>query len=442
MLLFDSRAIAVLNRLNSAGYEAYLVGGCVRDSLRNVAIHDYDATTSALPEEILQVFSDTPVIETGIRHGTVTVVFQGLAVEVTTYRVDGEYADSRHPNQVTFTRNLREDLARRDFTVNALAWSEETGVVDFFGGMDDLAQGMLRCVGEPRTRFEEDGLRILRGLRFASVLQFSLESATESALRLEKHRLTMVSAERIREELKKMLCGDGAFDVLSSFSDVLGVVFPELLPTVGFDQRNFHHVYSLYEHLIHTVKNVPPLPRLRLAALFHDLGKPATFSVDPQGVGHFYGHAQKSAEMAEEILARLRFSNAERREIIPLIRHHDAPIDPTPTAVRRKLNKLGEDGFFDLISLMRADNLALNPEFHHRQKTYDELEAIAREILAEEPCFSLRHLAVKGNDLMALGYQGKEIGEILRVLLAAVMDDLVENRREDLLDYWKSRENK
>ncbi|MBQ1966182.1 MAG: HD domain-containing protein [Clostridia bacterium] len=441
-MLFDSRAIAVLNRLNSAGYEAYLVGGCVRDSLRNVAIHDYDATTSALPEEILQVFPDTPVIETGIRHGTVTVVFQGLAVEVTTYRVDGEYADSRHPNQVTFTRNLREDLARRDFTVNALAWSEEAGVVDFFGGMDDLAQGILRCVGEPRTRFEEDGLRILRGLRFASVLQFSLEPATESALRLEKHRLTMVSAERIREELIKMLCGDGAFDVLSSFSDVLGVVLPELLPTVGFDQRNFHHVYPLYEHLIHTVKNVPPLPRLRLAALFHDLGKPATFSVDPQGVGHFYGHAQKSAEMAEEILERLRFSNAERREIIPLIRHHDAPIEPTATAVRRKLNKLGEDGFFDLISLMRADNLALNPEFHHRQKTYDELEAIAREILAEEPCFSLRHLAVKGNDLMALGYQGKEIGEILRVLLAAVMDDLVENRREDLLDYWKSRENK
>ncbi|MBQ1272533.1 MAG: HD domain-containing protein [Clostridia bacterium] len=441
-MLFDSRAIAVLNRLNSAGYEAYLVGGCVRDSLRNVAIHDYDATTSALPEEILQVFPDTPVIETGIRHGTVTVVFQGLAVEVTTYRVDGEYADSRHPNQVTFTRNLREDLARRDFTVNALAWSEEAGVVDFFGGMDDLAQGILRCVGEPRTRFEEDGLRILRGLRFASVLQFSLEPATESALRLEKHRLTMVSAERIREELIKMLCGDGAFDVLSSFSDVLGVVLPELLPTVGFDQRNFHHVYPLYEHLIHTVKNVPPLPRLRLAALFHDLGKPATFSVDPQGVGHFYGHAQKSTEMTEEILARLRFFNAERREIIPLIRHHDAPIDPTPTAVRRKLNKLGETGFFDLISLMRADNLALNPEFHHRQKTYDELEAIAREILAEEPCFSLRHLAVKGDDLMALGYQGKEIGEILRVLLAAVMDDLVENRREDLLDYWKSRENK
>ncbi len=441
MLHFDSRAIAVLNRLKAFGYEAYLVGGCVRDSLRNVAIHDYDATTSAFPEDVMRIFSDTPVLPTGIRHGTVTVVFDGLPVEVTTYRVDGEYSDARHPNQVIFTRNLSEDLARRDFTVNALAWSEDSGVVDLFGGVDDLSRKILRCVGDPQRRFEEDGLRILRGLRFASVLEFSLDSATESALRLEKDRLTRISAERIREELVKLLCGAGVLDVLLSFPEVLGVVLPEILPTVGFDQRNFHHVYPLYDHLAHTVAHVPPLPRLRMAALLHDLGKPETASVDSQGVGHFYAHAQKSGEIADKILERLRFSTAERQQIVTLIRHHDAPVEPTPKAVRRKLNKLGEPGFFDLISLMRADNLALSPQFHHRQATYDTLETIAREILAEKPCFSLRQLAVNGNDLTDLGCRGKQIGETLQFLLNAVMDDKVENCREDLLNYWENHKN-
>ncbi len=436
---FDSRAISILNRLNTGGHEAYLVGGCVRDSLRNVAIHDYDAATSALPEEILRVFPDVPTVQTGIRHGTVTVLWEDLPVEVTTFRVDGDYSDGRHPDRVNFTRSLREDLARRDFTVNALAWSESTGVIDLFGGIDDLRQGILRCVGEPRRRFTEDGLRILRGLRFASVLEFSLEETTKSALREEKERLNLVSAERIREEWVKLLCGKGVFDVLSSFSDVIGVFLPELLPTIGFDQKNFHHVHPLYQHLLHAVQAVPPLPRLRVAALLHDIGKPQTASVDAHGTGHFYGHAARSAQMAEEILERLRFSNNETAEIVTLIRHHDGPIDPTPVAVRRKLNKLGEQGFFDLLALMRADNLALSPEFHHRQDHYDTLESIAREILTERPCFSLSHLAVKGDDLTALGLRGRDVGDALQFLLNAAMEDHVENTKEALLNYWKEQ---
>ncbi len=432
---FDVRAISVLNRLKSAGYEAFLVGGCVRDFLRNVVPHDYDATTSALPEETLKLFSDVPVIETGLKHGTVTVLWEGLPVEVTTYRVDGAYADGRHPDAVCFTRSLTEDLARRDFTVNAMAWSPETGVVDPFGGQSDLERRLLRCVGDPRRRFSEDGLRILRGLRFTSVLEFSLEFATESALRELKEGLTLVSAERIREEFVKLLCGNGVLNVLSVFPDVLGVFLPEILPAVGFDQQNYHHIYTVYDHLLHTVAAIPPIPRLRVAALLHDIAKPECFSVDDEGVGHFYGHPSRSAEIANEILRRLRFSNEDRKAIVTLLKHHDTPIDPTPTAVRRKLNKLGEDGFFDLLALMRADNLAQAPEFRDRQAIYDTLEEIAREILSEKQCFSLKDLAVKGNDLTALGYEGKAIGEALNQLLEAVLDGKCPNETSALLSF-------
>ncbi len=436
---FDPRALWVLERLNRAGFEAFLVGGCVRDSLRNVMPHDYDATTSALPEETLGVFSDVPVIETGLKHGTVTVLREGLPVEVTTYRVDGDYADGRHPDEVSFTRSLTEDLARRDFTVNAMAWSPETGVIDPFGGQTDLSARILRCVGAPEQRFTEDALRILRALRFASALGFTLEPETEIALRRLKDRLNMVSPERIREEFVKLLCGDHAASLLSSYPEVFGVFIPELLPAVGFDQHNFHHIYDVYTHLIRAVAAVPPKPSLRLAALLHDIAKPETFALDPEGVGHFYGHAARSAEMADGILRRLRFSNEERKRIVTLIRHHDTPIEPTETAVRRKLNKLGESVFFELLALIRADNLAQAPQFHDRQAIYDTLEEISREILEEKQCFSLKDLAVKGNDLIPLGYRGKEIGEGLQFLLEGVLDGRYPNEKEALLQILKDR---
>lgn len=434
---FDIRALSVLNRLKSANHEAFLVGGCVRDFLRNVAPHDYDITTSALPEETLHLFSDVKTVTTGLQHGTVTVLWDGLSVEVTTYRVDGAYTDGRRPDAVCFTQSLTEDLARRDFTVNAMAWAADTGVVDPFDGQGDLSAGILRCVGDPSRRFSEDGLRILRALRFSATMGFSLESQTKSALRNLKDNLLSVSAERVSEEFTKLLCGAHTGDVLLEFPDVVGVFLPELLPTVAFDQKNFHHIHSLYAHLIHTVKQIPPIPHLRWAALLHDVGKPDCFSLDENGVGHFYGHAKRSAEVTDGILQRLRTSNDLRERVVTLIRHHDTPIDPTPAAVRRKLNKLGEWGFFQLISLMRADNLALAPEFHFRQTEYDALEALAREILSEEQCFSLRDLAIKGDDLTELGYRGKEIGETLQFLLDAVLDGCVPNEKEKLISLLK-----
>ncbi len=430
---FDARAIAVLNKLKSFNHEAFLVGGCVRDFLRNVAPHDYDITTSALPEETLNLFSDVKTVTTGLQHGTVTVLWDGLSVEVTTYRVDGAYTDGRRPDGVCFTQSLTEDLARRDFTVNAMAWAPDAGIVDPFDGQNDLSAGILRCVEDPSERFREDGLRILRALRFSATMGFPLESQTKSALRNLKDNLLSVSAERILEEFTKLLCGAHAGDVLLEFPDVIGVFLPELLPTVGFDQKNFHHLYPLYTHLIHAVEQVAPTPHLRWAALLHDVGKPDCFSLDEAGVGHFFGHAKRSAEAADGILQRLRASNDLRERVVNLIRHHDAPIDLTPAAVRRKLNKLGESGFFDLISLMRADNLALAPEFHFRQDSYGPLESLAREILSEKQCFSLRDLAVKGNDLIKLGYEGKEIGEKLQFLLDAVLDGTAPNEKSALL---------
>lgn len=438
---FDPRAIAVLDRLTADGHEAYLVGGCVRDSLRNVSPHDYDATTSALPEEIRNTFADRPVITTGIRHGTVTVLWDGLPVEVTTYRVDGDYSDGRHPTQVTFTRSLIEDLARRDFTVNAMAWSEDSGVVDPFGGREDLREGILRCVGDPTLRFKEDSLRILRGLRFAATLGFSLESTTESALRQGKDGLLRVSPERIREETEKLLCGDYVFPILTQYPQIFGGFLPELLLQVGLDQKNPHHVHDLYTHTAHVVSAVPPKPHLRWAALLHDVAKPEAFSVDEQGIGHFYGHASLGTQRADEILRRLKVDGETRKKATALIRYHDAPVDPSERAVRRRLNQLGPDLFFDLIALARADNLAQAPHLRHRQELCDQSIETARRILAEAQCFSRKDLAVKGDDLLGLGYRGAEIGTRLAFLLDAVLDGICENRREDLLEYLKENFN-
>ncbi len=434
---FDTRAQAVLGRLRAAGFEAVFVGGCVRDFLRGVAPHDYDAATSALPHQILQVFQDLPVLETGLKHGTVTVLAEGLPVEVTTFRVDGDYTDGRRPDGVTFTSNLAEDLARRDFTVNALAWSPETGIVDLFGGSKDLENQILQCVGDPEQRFAEDALRILRGMRFSSVLGFSLESSTKSAMISLKGRLGFVSAERISEEVEKMLCGQNVASVLAEFSSVLGEILPELVSSFGFEQHNPHHCHDVYSHTVEVVVAVPPEPALRWAALLHDVAKPETFSLSPEGVGHFYGHASRSAALAEEILTRLRCSNALKARVTALIRHHDGPLTPDPALIRRKLNVLGEEGFFDLLSLVRADNSAQAPHLAYRQTVYDEVETLVREILAQHQCFSLKDLAVNGHDLMALGYSGPAIGVALESLLAAVLDGTCENEKECLLRLLK-----
>lgn len=423
------RAMDLLHR---AGYEAFAVGGCVRDALLGQTPKDYDITTSALPTETKAVFAGFHLIETGLKHGTVTVLIDGEPLEITTYRVDGGYPDSRHPDGVTFTRSLREDAARRDFTVNAMAYDREHGVQDFFGGEADLKGKTLRCVGDADRRFTEDALRILRCLRFASVLGFSIEKETENAARRHKELLTKISAERVAVELGKLLCGSGAGKILRRYPDILGVVLPELLPMVGYDQRNEHHCYDLLTHTAVVVDSVPPVLPLRLAALFHDMGKPRCFSMGEDGQGHFYGHAHLSGEMAENICRRLRLSNDLRERVVTLVRCHDTVIEEDSRLIRRRLNRLGEENFFALLDLQRGDTMGLAPAYRDRLPRFDRVEALARELLAGEGCLTLRDLAVNGHDLLALGCRGKAVGQGLTYLLEGVLEERFPNEREAL----------
>ena len=319
-------AARALARLHEAGFEAWLVGGCVRDMLLGCAPKDYDLATSARPEETKAVFPGETVLETGIRHGTVTVLLEGMPLEITTYRVDGAYSDARHPDGVTFADNLRADAARRDFTINAMAYAPGRGLRDYFGGQADLRAGCLRAVGDPGTRFQEDALRILRGLRFAAVLDFSLEEETDRAARRYAPLLTKVSAERCAAELGKLLCGPAAGRILRAYPAVLGVVIPELLPMVGFAHRNAHHCYDVWTHTAVAVDHVPPRLPLRLAMLLHDMGKPDTFSLGEDGQGHFYGHPRRSVELAEGILTRLRFPRRTREQVLCLVPPAGAPL--------------------------------------------------------------------------------------------------------------------
>ena len=423
-----------LSLLHGAGHEAWVVGGCVRDALLGQIPKDYDITTSALPEETKAVFAGFRLIETGLKHGTVTVLMDGEPLEITTYRVDGGYTDARHPDGVTFTRSLREDAARRDFTVNAMAYDREHGVRDFFGGKADLQAGILRCVGDPDRRFTEDALRILRGLRFASVLGFSLEGETEAAARRNRDLLGRLSAERVAAELGKLLCGPGAGRILTAYPDILGVVLPELLPMAGYDQKNDHHCYDLLTHTAVVVDSVPPVLSLRLAALLHDMGKPRCFSMGEDGQGHFYGHASVSGEMAEDICRRLRLSNSLREQVVTLVRHHDGVIAEDTGVIRRRLNRLGEENFFALLDLQRGDTMGLAPAYRDRLPRFRRVEALAREALAEKGCLSLKDLAVNGHDLMALGYRGKGVGTALNLLLEGVLEERFPNRREALFE--------
>ena len=429
---------AVLQALERAGHEAYIVGGCVRDILMGKPPHDWDVTTSALPEETMALF-DHFAIPTGLRHGTVTVRSGETACEVTTFRTDGDYPDHRHPAAVTFTRSLREDLVRRDLTVNAMAVDVYGTLHDPFGGRADIRRRVLRCVGEPERRFREDALRILRTLRFSATLGFAIEADTYRALRAQSGDLRYVAAERVREELTKLLCGGDVLRVLLEDPQVLGVVVPEILPCVGFDQYNCHHCYDVWGHTAHAVAAAPPDPVLRWAMLLHDLGKPQCFTLDDQGVGHFHGHHRPSAEMAEAICRRLRFDKATAHQICTLVRYHDRPIPLTEKAIRRAMNQLGVEGLRQLCAVKRADNLAQHPDYRGRQREIDTGEAIMDALLERDACFSLKQLAVNGRDMAALGLEGPAIGRMLQALLEAVMDGAADNDRDALLILAKEK---
>ena len=422
----------VLRRLNGAGFAAYAVGGCVRDSLLRRAPDDWDVTTAARPEQVTALFPGC-AIPTGLQHGTVTVRLGGQSYEVTTFRSDGVYSDHRHPDQVTFSADLAEDLKRRDFTIGAMAVDAAGKITDLFGGQEDLRCRVIRCVGAPDRRFDEDALRILRALRFAAVLGFTVEAGTAAAIRRKAHLLRAIAAERITVEMTKLLCGPDACRVLLDFPDVIGVFLPEVLPAVGFDQRNIHHIYDVWGHTAHAVGAAISDPVVRWTMLFHDIGKPKCFTVDEKGTGHFYGHGKLSHAMALEAMTRLKFSNEHRRQIADLVDWHDRVIPDTARGVRRCLNALGEEGVRRLIAVKRADNLAQSPAYRDRQRYLDRLEEILAELLEEDACFSLKQLAVNGRDMLALGLRGARVGAMLNALLERVLDETLPNDREALL---------
>ena len=430
----------VLTILEAAGHAAWCVGGCVRDALLGRTPEDWDVTTSARPEETLAVFGPQ-ALPTGLKHGTVTIKTEEGPVEVTTYRIDGAYQDHRHPASVTFTRSVDQDLARRDFTVNAMAWNLRGEFRDPWGGRTDLEKKVLRCVGDPDRRFQEDALRILRGLRFGATLGFSIEPGTEEAIRRNREGLRDIAAERIQVEFFKLLAGKQAVEALRSCPEVFGVFWPELLAMVGFDQRNRHHCYDVWEHTLHALAAVPGDPVLRCAMLLHDVGKPASFTLDEMGVGHFYGHPAVSRQMAEEMLRRLKCATEFRETVVRLVEWHDKDIPRTDKSIRRALRILGEEDLRRLILVKRADNLGQAPEFWDRQKELDKAEEILNRLLAEDACFSLKRLAVNGRDLLALGLSGPAVGRALEELLEKVMDGALPNEREALLEHVrKNRE--
>lgn len=423
-----------INLLQSAGFEAYAVGGCVRDSLLGKTPNDWDITTSAKPENMKSVFAEFHCIDTGIKHGTVTVVIDGEPLEITTFRLDGEYEDNRHPKSVTFTSNLGADLGRRDFTVNAMAYSKKTGTVDLFGGQNDLKNKIIRCVGDPDRRFNEDALRILRALRFASALDFEIEEKTAQSLLKNCALLGNISEERIAKELLKLVCGKGAKRILTDFAPVLFEILPELQPMYKNSHDNPHHCYDIYEHTLIAVESIDPEPTLRFAMLLHDCGKPAVKKFDENGVAHFYGHQRISAEISAQILARLKVSNKFRDEILFLVSNHDRwELYENTEKMPRYLSKFGLDGVLKLLKVMRADVLAQSPEYRYRLDQIADAEEIAKNLAAQKPCLSLSELQINGRTLMDIGIpQGRKLGAVLAQLLDEVIDGVTKNTQEAL----------
>lgn len=423
---------SLLARLESAGCQGWAVGGCVRDTLRGAVPSDWDVTTDARPERVMALFGER-AIPTGLKHGTVTVCAGETHVEVTTFRRDGTYSDHRRPDAVQFSSSLEEDLARRDLTVNAMAMDLRGHICDPFGGQEDLSRRVLRCVGDPLRRLDEDALRIMRTLRFAAVLGFTIEPDTSAALHRRAPLLADIAAERILVEMNKLLTGEYMASVLLAYPDVLGVFLPELLPCVGFDQRNVHHCYDVWTHSVYAASAIAPDAVLRWAMLLHDVGKPACFTVDGQGVGHFYGHPKVSAALAEEICRRLRMDKRTAHEIVTLVQWHDRDIPRTEKAIARAVHQLGEDTFRRLLAVKRADNLAQHPDYRSRLTEIDRAEDILNALLDRQACFSLRDLAVDGRDMLALGLRGPAVGHALNALLAQVLDGALPNHRDTLL---------
>lgn len=431
------KAKYIIKTITEAGYEAYVVGGCVRDSILGRNPEDWDITTSAKPEQVKALFRRT--IDTGILHGTVTVMLDKEGFEVTTYRIDGKYEDSRHPKEVIFTPNLVEDLKRRDFTINAMAYNEEVGLVDIFGGLADIENKTIRCVGVAEERFREDALRIMRAIRFSAQLGYTVEEQTREAIRELAPTLRNISAERIQVELTKLLTSPYPDTLRMAYKlGVTAIILPEFDKAMVTSQNHPHHQYNVGEHTLHSLLEVEPNKVLRLAMLFHDIGKPETITTDEQGITHFHGHADVSEELAKNILKRLRFDNDTISTVTRLVRYHDYgnKVEPDMRIVRRAVNKIGEDIFPLLFAVKRADTLAQSD--YQRQEKLDNLEKwqqIYEQIIEQKQCVSLKTLAVTGSDLIAMGMKpGKGMGEMLHTLLEIVLEQPECNTKEYLLD--------
>lgn len=429
-------ATMIMSMLHLRGYDSYVVGGCVRDSLLGLTPKDWDICTSATPEQVKETFADTKskIIETGLKHGTVTIVMDDGQYEVTTFRTDGDYSDFRRPDKVVFVRDIKQDLARRDFTINSLAYNRGT-LIDLYGGIAHLNSKIISCVGNANDRFNEDALRIMRALRFASVYGFSIDNNTSLAIHNNRDLLSKIAAERINSELCKLLLGKGVLHILLDYSDVLSVIIPELKPCIGFEQNNRFHQYTVYDHIAHAVSNYSGNDiSVKLALLLHDIGKPYCYTEDENG-GHFHGHAVPGRDLAEKVLDRLRFDNKTKSEVLELVLYHDSVIEPTVKTVRRWLNKIGEVRLKQLLEVRMADILAhADGTQESRIERCNNLKDLITVVLEEQQCFTVKDLSINGDDILRLGIkEGKVIGDTLNLMLDKVINDEVKNDFSELL---------
>jgi len=431
-MFLPESVLTCINRLEKAGFAAYVVGGCVRDACLGLTPSDYDMCTAALPEQTEALFSDRRLVLAGKKHGTVGVVTEDGVIEITTFRTEGDYRDNRHPEWVAFVPDIEQDLARRDFTVNAMAYSPTRGYADPFGGRADLKQKVLRAVGDPAKRFTEDSLRILRGVRFAVRYGMTPEKQTLDAMVSLRHLMDNLARERVFEELCKLLILISSED-LNRYAPVLAAAIPELEGCIGFQQHNPHHIHDVYGHTAQVVEAMPADLTLRWAALLHDIGKPATFTLGEDGRGHFYGHARESAALADAVLRRLKAPTALREQVVTLIEQHMTPLTPDRKILRRRLSSLGSETLQQLLTLQDGDWNGKGVDEIRENGDFGQIRRIIQEIQAENSCLSLKDLAVNGHDLMALGITGPAIGKGLNRLLRLVLDEQLPNEKNALL---------
>lgn len=438
-----SQVDTALNLLQSNGFEAFIVGGCVRDCILGITPYDFDITTNALPEEIKKCFSTYKIIETGIRHGTVTALIDKMSIEITTYRIDGEYCDNRRPENVTFSKNLIDDISRRDFTVNTLCYNKEVGLLDMFGGIDDIKNKIIRCVGSPDKRFSEDALRIMRGIRFSATLGFRIEKETADSIIKNRQLLTNISTERIKAEFDRLICGKSATDVIREYHKVIEVFMPELSPIIGCSQITKYHIYDVFEHTLHAIDGIDRDDlTLRLVMLFHDFGKPQAKTTDQNGISHFKGHAKISAELTINILKKLKYDSKTIHEVSNLVLIHDMKSAKSKIDAKRILNLIGDKNYLSLIKIKRADCLA-KADPHAIDLKLENMQLFYNEIKKNDECYTLSSLNINGDDLIKSGLtDGIKIKSALDFLLNSVIYESCPNDKEKLIEYYKRNYSK